>query len=101
MLDSSKLFELGFVRRNETNDYVLELSWNFLLRVELRKNRAVVFVQYDIQEGIADAWDIVCLNSFGHMSLIKLIASYKKLIRFEYNRGWEDTTHDLKRSKDV
>lgn len=76
MVNEMVLWELGFVYRLETKDYVLELWKNFKIRAVVWNKRAKIWIQFEVVEGLEQYYDIVYLNSFGKTSLEKLIESY-------------------------
>lgn len=87
MVNEMVLWEMGFIYRPETKDYVLELWKNFKIRATVWLNRAKVWIQFEVVEGLEQYCDIVYLNSFGRTSLEKLIESYWKAYNLGLNKS--------------
>lgn len=83
MMNEMVLWELGFLYRPKTKDYVLGIWKDFKIRAIIHNKRAKIWVQFEVVEGLEQYYDIVYLNTFGKTSLKKLIESYWKA----YNLG--------------
>lgn len=101
MVTHQDLCKLGFVRSKPTRDYVLALRKDYILRVEIKNDRARLFIEYGRLSGIVDYADVIYMNTYGFQSLRKFIESQRRIIEQSYNDGLEKSKSQLRSNNEL